>query len=263
MPITNSINTISTTKAITEISKSNVSAINNAAQYPIHERTFLLNCCDFVNRDCDQDCACREFTTESTNSNMCWVIKKDCDLHLFKESFTQLWIANNFQGNFRTGVRHRRINRALDIFSLINTSIMWHDICNIANSNRRCIVCSEPLNDGAKSLINTIHIEGRNIFDRNKIYDSKFLSQIFYDSLVPHDTNSAIAMRSVDYSPSKNGLDMSKHIREFMRKNKINISELRQLDDAPSKYWSATTVGNVSQPCQALSRVIDKLFYVP
>ena len=235
-----------------EIALSNNAAMANTAQYPLYEKKFLLKCCDWVKRNCPSDCRCREFSVLDEQSDMCWVIKEDCSLQDFKELFNKLWVGSNFQQRFLNNASHQRINRALTIFSEI-TSKNWKDICKIGNSNRRCIICSEPLLNSAIKL--------RNKYNTDSIYDSKFLSQVFYDTLIPHDTNSKKAMKDVGYEPSQNGLDMGKHIIDFLRKNKINITEFRNIDDAPNSCWGMPVIG--ANPPQALSRVIDKLFYVP
>ncbi|MBP9727608.1 MAG: hypothetical protein KBD83_09150 [Gammaproteobacteria bacterium] len=224
MPILTSIDKTSIALAKQEIIASNETAMLNRAQYPMYEKDFLLNRCDWVKRDCPTDCHCHVFTALHDESDMCWVIKKDCKLEDFKQSFALLWIGANFQARFMNNESHQRINRGLDIFRKI-TPAFWQDIREIGNSNRRCIICTKPLVDEAIKL--------RRKFDTDRIYDSKLLSQIFYDSLIPHDTNSKIAMEAVGYNPSKNGLDMGKNIRVFLHHSQINITGLRELDNAP------------------------------
>jgi hypothetical protein len=98
----------------------------------------------------------------------------------------------------------------------------------------------------------------------DNLYEAKMWSQLFYDSVVPFDTDSRQKIKKAGYiDPIKDFSAMNKalfqDLRAFSAKHGLGVSGIRQLDtpwDMNSEFIKP--VGD-----QPLSRVLDKMFYSP
>lgn len=98
----------------------------------------------------------------------------------------------------------------------------------------------------------------------SNIYEAKLWSQLLYDSVVPFDTRSRALIKRRGYSdPSKDFLGMNRELFDdakiFATNHRLSVGGLRALDAPVLGFpeWKLPVGG------QPLSRVIDKIFYIP
>ena len=95
------------------------------------------------------------------------------------------------------------------------------------------------------------------------LYEAKMWSQLFYDSLIPFDTESRRQIKRAGYpDPEKSYKMMNKamfrDLRMVSEKYRLDVDAIRQLD-MPEEELSQLRSSPGGQP---LSRVLDKLFYM-
>ena len=73
------------------------------------------------------------------------------------------------------------------------------------------------------------------------VYQSKAVSQLFYDVVVPYDTGSRHEMMKAGYGDPRNSLlnvtdQLRRDVQKFIVNNAITMSEFRQLDNPQGSH---------------------------
>lgn len=118
----------------------------------------------------------------------------------------------------------------------------------------KCMVCDKPLDSLAKSFVDSA----------KNIYESKAVSQLYYDIIVPYDTGSRHEMMRMGYDDPERSLvkvndQLRNDVQAFIVRNGLTLLEFRRLDN-PSAYFPEIRQRPEGHP---FSRVIDKVFYTP
>ncbi|MBK8325599.1 MAG: hypothetical protein IPL02_00380 [Moraxellaceae bacterium] len=129
-----------------------------------------------------------------------------------------------------------------------------NSLTKLANLCRYTYLCDESFQE-IQVLVRQIKSVCN--MDTTGVYTSKLISQLFPDIAVPFDTASAKKMDNNGYKPKSYGADMKSDIQQFIKRNKLSITDFRTLDDAPTQIWQSRLNGELT----TCSRVIDKLFY--
>ncbi|MBM3240594.1 hypothetical protein FJZ31_30285 [Candidatus Poribacteria bacterium] len=228
--------------------------------YPRQEPKFLIECYEFVNPNCSLDCFCRKNGCDGV-----WVLKDNVSYDVFVYHYANLWARGsedfiNKVSNDNLEIGQVRWSAGIQILRRLKNN--WNNFNSSGeslpqkiNKIRRCFFCNDSF-EITKNIIEDI----KSIVRNSGVYRSKLISSLFYDIIIPFDTESRDRQENCGYNPEKYGLEMRKDALEFLIKNKLSIDEFRNLDDAKEKYWDDEY--NQSIPYGTVcSRVIDKLFY--
>lgn len=228
--------------------------------YPRKEWPYLSQCFDWKDQNCDGDCFCRQH-----GSSGVWTIKPKVPFNVFVFHYAALWakgsadfyrMANNPQldpgdARWAAGIRILRLLRPhWNNWKGTNVSLPA-----TINKYRRCFFC-----DDAFSIISDLIAQIKAIItieDATGVYSSKLLSSLFYDTVIPYDTDSGKSQRDCGWKNNSLGRDQVACARAWLTNNNLTIDAFRALDNAKVAHW-INPDPNRSTAC---SRPIDKQFY--
>lgn len=228
------------------IFESNTVSAQGRQRYVYWENEIILDQYEFIDCTCDEDCWCRE--------NKCTghYRIKEINFDRFLDSYLKLWIPPTARINIKDGVLHDKPFQGRQrnaIKYLVQLKEKWPERITEVRKNIKCGLCLPIFPDFVKA---------------ENLYEGKMWSQLYYDCLVPFDTNSKQRIRKLGYSdPIKDYQSFNKELfsdlRLFSQQEELSILNIRNLDQPWTLDESICHIRN-GQP---LSRVIDKIFYKP
>ena len=125
----------------------------------------------------------------------------------------------------------------------------WDATIGWPRQHRKCGLCN-----GGVPLGITIH----------NLYEAKMWSQLFYDSLVPFDSDSRRKIVKARYTDpisdyTRMNRELFEDLRQLASRANLSVPELRGLDEP----WSADQSIVRPENGQPFSRVVGKMFYRP
>jgi hypothetical protein len=189
----------------------------------------------------------------------CWCQQKGCTghyrikaltFHQFLGTYVKLWIPANARENIISAVLtgkpfEQRQRNAVPALQWLHQN--WSSSLDKARANNQCGLC-----DPAISIDRSV----------NNLSEAKMWSQLFYDVLVPFDTESRKKIQRAGY-PTANFSIMNRQLfldlRRLAELHGLGVQDVRRLD-LPSAVVTCLSSPPSGQP---LSRVLDKIFYSP
>jgi len=228
------------------IHNSNIDSIKGSQQYICGENNAIQDDYEFINCNCTDDCWCKK------NGCTGHYKIKEMDFNQFLNTYARLWIPPNFRNNVKESVLYDkpfdgRQKKAIPHLQWLMRD--WDYTLNRARGHNKSGLCD----DGVPTGILT-----------ENLYQSKMWSQLFYDSVVPFDTESRKKIIRAGYAdPEKDFRKMNKELftdlKRVASKNSMTVLDIRKLDK-PSRVSQKLIPNKNGQP---FSRILDKLFYSP
>ena len=228
------------------IEESNRSSYSGVQKYILLENEAIQNDYEFIKCGCKEDCWCRRNGCEGH------YIIKEIEFEQFLDTYTRLWAPPNARRNIKKAVLFNRPFEGRQKKSIPHLQRLmknWVDILKRVRAHNKCGLCDNGIPLG--------------IFIQD-LYHAKMWSQLYYDSVVPFDTDSRKRIIHNGYTdPEKDFSIMNKELFADLKKlvlgNNMNIIDIRNLD----KPWTIDQELNLIKNGQPLSRVLDKIFYTP
>ena len=228
------------------IRDSNKVSAQGSQKYVVWENRAIQSDYEFIACPCGDDCWCKR------NACAGHYRLKEITFDEFLETYVALWIPPKDRENVKGAVLKRtsfngRQKNAIKPLQWLRES--WSSILDKVRGYNKCGLC-----DSTVPLV--AHI--------SNLYEAKMWSQLFYDSLVPFDTKSKTKIKRAHYpDPTNDFLAMNREMFRDLRKlsdtHGLGVPGIRQLDSP----WMV--VPQLREPVggQPLSRVVDKIFYMP
>ena len=194
----------------------------------------------------------------------CWCKRNGCGGHYrlkeltfdqFLEDYLHLWIPPQARDNVKWAVLKGTSYSGRQKHSIKPLQWLrenWSGILDEVRGYDKCGLCDSTVpprvpHSGAFNL-----------------YEAKMSSQLFYDSLVPFDSKSKAKIRRARYpDPEKDFLAMNRELfcdlRKISDSHGLGVPGIRELDSP----WTVEPQFQKPAGGQPLSRVVDKIFYVP
>ncbi len=229
------------------IRNSNKQAAQGRPQYLIWEDRALHSDYEFI------ACPC---------GGLCWCKRNGCGGHYrlkevtferFLETYATLWTPNRraLRQAVLGGIRFKgRGQNAVEPLQWL--SERWPSILGDVRRYDKCGLCDSS----APPLVTRV-----GIFN---LWDAKIWSQLYYDSLIPFDYESKRKIKNAGYpDPTIDFLATNRELfgdlRKFSDSHGLGVRGLRDLDSP----WTVEPQYRKSSVGQPLSRVVDKIFYIP
>jgi|CXWL01.1.fsa_nt_gi hypothetical protein len=220
------------------VAESNLNAMNKTHQYPRFEKSYIINCLEYVEPICDADCFCRNI--ENTGV---WAIRSNLTFPVFLDYYAKLWVRGSAEFINKVNNIELQVGRRLKnaVFLLRAISAQWdswegngNSLPQLANQLRYCYFCDNGFQQINQLCAQILAISN----DTTGVYTSKLISQLFPDIAIPFDTKSGNKMRRCGYEPNDYGNGLLKsHVINFIDHNNLLMNAFRGLDNAPQLHW--------------------------
>jgi hypothetical protein len=244
-----------------EITKSNERSAKNPTRYICCENEAILNDYEFVECSCNSNCWCKKHSCKGHYRI------KAIEFEQFLKTYMSLWTPLRpkksdwkklkFIGAVQNATPFNgRQKKAIKPLRWLQEK--WRELLDLVRAINMCGLCEQSL-PAIEEVIRLYEVEG----DTN-IYEAKMWSQLFYDCIVPFDTDSGKRLPKAGYhDPKKQFMTSNRELfcdlRAFSERECMTIEDIRSLDEP----W--IVISSLAKPVggQPLSRVIDKMFYAP
>lgn len=233
-------------RAMETITASNRQSAQKLQRYVFHENAVIQADYDFVACKCPPSCWCK------THGCTGHYVIREIGFGDFLDSYALLWLPPRARMRVKEAVLHGaqfngRQRNAVGFLRDLHQN--WDARLAQARSHRKTGLCDEGVPTGIRV---------------GNLYEAKIWSQLFYDSLVPFDTTARARMIRGGYTNplrdySLTNLEMFSDLRSFSSRLHLGLPGIRGLDTP----WTVAP-GMTQLTCgQPLSRILDKLFYLP
>ncbi len=226
------------------IEESNQASYKSRAQYVCWENRALCSDYEFIDCPCLLECWCKH------RSCLGHYRIKEISFNQFLDTYVNLWTPKNARENIKSAVltgkpfRGRQRN-AIPALRWLRQN--WSVSLAEARGCNKCGLC-DP----------NISIDG----SVTNLYEAKMWSQLFYDVLVPFDTASKKEIKRAGYTTTHfltMNRELFRDLRRFADAHGLDVAGIRNLDSPSAIAPSLSSLAGG----QALSRVLDKIFYSP
>jgi hypothetical protein len=234
------------------IGESNKASVQGTQEYLVGENRAIHSAYDFTTCRCGDECWCKR------NACVGHYRLREVAFDEFLATYLTLWIPPKARRNVKYGVLegaqfNGRAQNAIPPLKWLQEN--WPTVLEKVTTYDRCGLC-DP----------TVRLEDHvgNYYEVSNLYAGKMWSQLFYDSLVPFDSNSRVGIKRAGYSdPTKaffaTSRELFRDLRKLSEDHGLGVPGIRQLD----LPWMAVPQLQVPAGGQPLSRVVDKIFYSP
>jgi hypothetical protein len=234
------------------IGESNKASVQGTQKYLVGENRAIDSAYDFTTCRCGDECWCKR------NACVGHYRLKEVAFDEFLATYLTLWIPPKARRNVKDGVfegaqfnGHER--NSIPPLKWLQEN--WSTVLEKVTTYDRCGLCDPAvrLEDHVSSY-----------YEVNNLYAGKMWSQLFYDSLVPFDSNSRAGIKRAGYSDPTTAFfatsrELFRDLRKLSEDHGLGVPDIRQLDSP----WTVAHELQVPVGGQPLSRVVDKIFYSP